>query len=263
VGVKIYQVDAFTEKPFRGNPAAVCILSEPRDEAWMQDVAREMNLSETAFLRRQEDGFALRWFTPAVEVELCGHATLASAHILWELGLLGAQEEARFYTLSGLLTAEQRGQEIELSFPATPDEPAAAPPGLDEALGVVPRYVGQSRYDYLVEVESEEMVRSLKPDHARLKALSVRGVMVTSAAAAGGYDFVSRFFAPGAGIDEDPVTGSAHCCLGPFWSKRLGKQEMVAYQASARGGVVRVRIEGDRVHLGGRAVTVLRGELVI
>lgn len=262
MGIAIYQVDAFTEKPFRGNPAAVCILPEPGEAAWMQDVAREMNLSETAFLHRQADGFDLRWFTPAVEVELCGHATLASAHILWETGLLAWQEQARFHTRSGLLTAELKDAEIELNFPAAPDEPVSAPPGLREALGVIPRYTGKNSYDYLVEVESEEVVRSLRPDFAKLRSLPVRGIMVTSIAASEGYDFVSRFFAPGVGVDEDPVTGSAHCCLAPFWRKKLGKDEMVAYQASERGGVVRVRVVGDRVLLGGRAVTVLRGELV-
>jgi len=262
MGIAIYQVDAFTEKPFRGNPAAVCILSEPGEAAWMQDVAREMNLSETAFLHRQADGFDLRWFTPAVEVELCGHATLASAHILWETGLLTWQEQARFHTRSGLLTAERKNAEIELNFPVAPDEAISAPPGLSEALGVIPRYTGKNSYDYLVEVESEEVVRNLRPDFAKLRALPVRGIMVTSVASSEGYDFVSRFFAPGVGVDEDPVTGSAHCCLAPFWRKRLGKDEMVAYQASARGGVVRVHVVGDRVLLGGRAVTVLRGELV-
>jgi PhzF family phenazine biosynthesis protein len=266
VGIAIYQADAFTEVPFRGNPAAVCILTKPGlevcDAAWMQNVAREMNLSETAFLRRQEDGFSLRWFTPAMEVELCGHATLASAHVLYETGLLAPDEQARFHTLSGLLTAEQSGQEIVLDFPATPPQATDAPPVLIEALGVEPKYVGESRFDYLVEVASEDVMRGLKPDFARLKALATRGVMVTSVASTGGYDFVSRFFAPGAGIDEDPVTGSAHCCLGPYWRERLGKDEMLAYQASARGGVVRVWVEGERVRLGGRAVTVLRGELV-
>ncbi len=262
MGIAIYQVDAFTEKPFRGNPAAVCILPEPGEAAWMQDVAREMNLSETAFLHRQADGFDLRWFTPAVEVELCGHATLASAHILWETGLLAWQEQARFHTRSGLLTAEREDTEIVLNFPVALDEPISAPPGLSEALGVIPRYTGKNSYDYLVEVESEEVVRNLRPDFAKLRALPVRGIMVTSVASSEGYDFVSRFFAPGVGVDEDPVTGSAHCCLAPFWRKRLGKDELVAYQASERGGVVRVRVVGDRVLLGGRAVTVLRGELV-
>jgi PhzF family phenazine biosynthesis protein len=260
--VRIYQVDAFTDRPFSGNPAAVCILESAREERWMQAVAGEMNLSETAFLHRRPDGYRLRWFTPAAEVELCGHATLASAHVLWEAGLLGPGEQARFHTLSGLLTALRKDDEVELNFPATPAKPAPGPPGLGEALGVLPRYVGQSVYDYLVEVESEGLVRGLKPDFARLKALPVRGIMVTSAAETPGYDFVSRFFAPAVGVDEDPVTGSAHCCLGPFWAERLGKGTLLAYQASARGGTVRVRVEGDRVRLGGRAVTVLRGELI-
>jgi len=261
VGLRIFQVDAFTDKAFAGNPAAVCILTEPRDDAWMQDLAREMNLSETAFLSRQEDGFNLRWFTPAVEVVLCGHATLASAHILWEIGLVSPKEPARFHTLSGLLTAERKGDWIELNFPATPEQPATAPPGLEEALGLTPKYTGKSKFDYLFEVETEETVHNLKPDFALLKTMNVRGVMVTSRAASSGYDFVSRFFAPGSGIDEDPVTGSAHCCLGPFWSQRLGKDELIAYQASRRGGTVRVRVSGDRVYLSGQAITILCGEL--
>ena len=262
MGVKIFQVDAFTDKPFTGNPAAVCILTRPQDDTWMQNVALEMNLSETAFVLKQEDGFNLRWFTPTVEVELCGHATLASAHILWEVGLLASHQPARFHTLSGLLLAERRGEEIELDFPATPGEPTDPQPGLIEALRVEPKYVGKSRYDYLVEVESEENVRNLNPDFSKLKALSVRGIMVTSVAASSEYDFVSRFFAPSVGVDEDPVTGSAHCCLGPYWSEQLKKKELLAYQASERGGVVRVRVMGERVRLGGRAITVLVGELV-
>jgi PhzF family phenazine biosynthesis protein len=263
MGIPIYQVDSFTDQPFRGNPAGVCFLAEPRDDAWMQSVAKEMNLAETAFLRPEAEGHGLRWFTPAIEVDLCGHATLASAHILWETGRLAPGTPARFHTRSGLLTAEQRGEEIELGFPATPDEPATALVWLGEALGVEPLYIGRSRFDYLVEVTSESAVRRARPNLPRLKALDSRGVIVTSAATTPGYDFVSRFFAPGAGIDEDPVTGSAHCCLGPFWGARLGKREMVGYQASDRGGVVRVRLEGSRVRLGGRAVTVLRGELAV
>jgi PhzF family phenazine biosynthesis protein len=259
---RIYQVDAFTGKPFGGNPAAVCLLEESRDEVWMQNVAREMNLSETAFLQRSEDGFNLRWFTPAAEVELCGHATLASAHTLWETEELGSEEQARFHTLSGLLTADRRGEWIEMDFPATPDEPASALPGLLEALGVEPKYVGRNVFDYLVEVESEDVVRGARPDFGLLGTLPVRGVMVTSVADAGEYDFVSRFFAPAVGINEDPVTGSAHCCLGPYWSRRLGKAEFLAFQSSNRGGVVKVRVEGDRVLLGGQAVTVIQGELV-
>ena len=258
--LKITQIDAFTDKPFAGNPAAVCLLPEAREASWMQSVAREMNLSETAFLVRQADGFQLRWFTPAVEVDLCGHATLASAHALWEEGHLGPGEQARFYTRSGLLTAERAGDWIEMDFPAKPEEQAATPEGLVEALGASPKYVGRNAFDYIVELDSEKAVRALKPNLALLGTIPVRGVIVTSRAA--DYDFVSRFFAPASGVDEDPVTGSAHCCLGPFWRARLNKAEFVAYQASARGGVVRVRLEGNRVRLGGQAVTVLRGALL-
>ncbi len=260
--VQIFQVDAFTDRPFAGNPAAVCILTEPREASWMQNVAREMNLSETAFLCARADGFDLRWFTPSVEVDLCGHATLAGAHILWETGRLDRREQARFHTRSGLLTAAYNRGEVELDFPATPDEPAKAPEGLAGALGAAPTYVGRSMYDYLVEVESEGAVRGLRPDFGLLKSLDVRGTIVTARSDSPGCDFVSRFFAPGAGIDEDPVTGSAHCCLGPYWSRRLGGREFVAHQVSARGGRVRVRLAGDRVILGGRAVTVLRGVLI-
>jgi PhzF family phenazine biosynthesis protein len=262
MGLTIFQVDAFTDKPFSGNPAGVCVVPEPQEERWMQNVAREMNLSETAFLQRQADGYNLRWFTPAVEVDLCGHATLASAHILWEVGYLEPGEQARFHTRSGLLTADRKGAWIEMNFPAQPEEPASAPPGLIEALGVPLKYIGKSKFDYLVEVDSEEIVRSAKPDFSLLTTVTVRGVIVTSIASSKNYDFVSRFFAPQVGINEDPVTGSAHCTLSPFWSKQLGKDELVGYQASARGGVVRVLLSGDRVSLGGQAVTVLRGELV-
>ncbi len=259
----IFKVDSFTEKPFAGNPAGVCILPGPRDETWMQNVAREMNLSETAFLYRGRDGYELRWFTPAAEVELCGHATLASAHILWETGDLAPKKEARFQTKSGLLTAARRSDLIELDFPAKPEEKAEAPEGLIEALGVEPRYIGGNAFDYLVEVESQEIVRDAAPDFARLKKIRARGVMITAAASSAGFDFVSRFFAPAVGIDEDPVTGSAHCCLGPYWGAKLGLTEFKAYQASARGGIVRVRLAGDRVILGGHAVTILRGELAV
>jgi PhzF family phenazine biosynthesis protein len=262
VGLRITQVDAFTDTPFAGNPAAVCLLPAPRDEGWMQKVAREMNLSETAFLVPQADGYALRWFTPAVEVVLCGHATLASAHVLWEDGHLPPGRQARFHTKSGLLTGDRAGEWIELAFPAKREEPAPAPAGLAEALGAAPKYIGRNQFDYLVEVDGEATVRGLKPDHGALGALPVHGVIVTARADSPGYDFVSRFFAPGSGVAEDPVTGSAHCALGPFWQSRLGKRELVAYQASPRGGVVRVRVAGERVMLGGKAVTVLRGELL-
>lgn len=262
MGLKIVQVDAFAERPFRGNPAAVCILPGPRDDGWMQDVAREMNLAETAFLHPENEGYRLRWFTPTVEVALCGHATLASAHVLWEDGVLPGDRQARFHTKSGPLTADRRGDWIELDFPATRPAAAPAPPGLTAALGAMPRWVGRSRFDYVVELDSEDAVRGLTPDLSALERVDARGVMVTSRATTAGYDFVSRFFAPRSGVPEDPVTGSAHCALAPFWSERLGRNELTAYQASARGGVVRVRVSGDRVVLGGQAVTVLRGELL-
>ena len=258
----IVQVDTFTREPFAGNPAAVCVLTEPRTDAWMQSVAREMNLAETAFLVARPDGFDLRWFTPSVEVDLCGHATLASAHVLWETGRLARTETARFHTRSGVLTASCNGDWIELDFPATPEEPAEAPRALLDGLGVAARYVGRSRFDYLVEVESEEVVRRARPDFGVLKTVGARGVIVTSRAAAPEYDFVSRFFAPAAGIDEDPVTGSAHCCLAPFWSRRLGLDSFLARQISSRGGVLKLRLNGDRVLIGGQAVTVLRGDLI-
>lgn len=262
MGLRIVQVDAFTDTPFAGNPAAVCVLAAPREAPWMQHVAREMNLSETAFLCRRSDGFDLRWFTPAVEVDLCGHATLASAHVLWEDGHLSADTPACFHTRSGLLTATRQDAWICLDFPALPPEPTTAPEALVQALHVTPLYIGKNRSSYLVEVATEEIVRTLQPDFTLLQTLPVQGVMVTSRTASAGFDFVSRYFAPRAGIPEDPVTGSAHCCLGPYWSQRLKKDMLTAYQASARGGVVRVQVRGTRVVLSGQAVTVLRGELV-
>ena len=258
----IFQVDAFTDQMFAGNPAAVCIMPESADEDWMQNIAAEMNLSETAFLHRQKDGYNLRWFTPNVEVDLCGHATLASAHILWETGSIAGDEQARFFTRSGLLTAVRRGAWVEMDFPSVPELETQAPPNLADALGVSLKYVGRNDFDYLVEVESEEVVRSLKPDFTLLSTVSGRGFCVTSRADSSQFDFISRFFAPAVGVNEDPVTGSAHCCLGPFWGKKLGKNEFTAYQASARGGVVRVRLEGDRVILGGQAVSVMKAELL-
>jgi predicted PhzF superfamily epimerase YddE/YHI9 len=262
MGILITQVDAFTDKPFAGNPAAVCVLSAPADERWMRNVASEMNLSETAFLHPERDGYRLRWFTPATEVDLCGHATVASAHVLWEAKHIRPEQQARFYTRSGLLTADRRGDWIELDFPATPVAPVEPPAGFLEAMGVKPTYVGKTRFDYLLEVESEQLLRDLKPNFQKLLELPVRGIIVTTRSACAHYDFVSRFFAPAAGVNEDPVTGSAHCSLGPYWKDRLGKEEFLAYQASARGGVVRVAVRGSRVILGGQARTVLRGELV-
>ena len=261
--VSVFVVDAFTSRPFAGNPAAVCPLTAARDDRWMQQVAAEMNLAETAFLVLRQGGFDLRWFTPTVEVDLCGHATLASAHVLWETAALARDTPARFHTKSGLLTARCLGDWIELDFPATPEKPAHAPDGLVEAIGATPRYVGLSRFDYLFEVESEAVVRSVAPNMTFLTSLESRGVIVTSVASTPGVDFVSRFFAPGSGIDEDPVTGSTHCCLAPFWSQRLGRTTFVARQLSKRGGELRVTLDGDRVRLAGQAVTVLRGEIVV
>ena len=268
MSVELVQVDAFTETPFSGNPAAVCLLRESVPTGWMQAVASEMNLSETAFVSRRTDGgFDLRWFTPVTDVDLCGHATLASAHALWESGWLKQSEEARFHTRSGLLTAKWRQNGIEMDFPAQIEATAEAPQLLLDALGVTPRYVGKNQTDYLVELGSETEVRATAPDFRRLAELPIRGVMITAAGDASStestpYDFVSRFFAPAAGIDEDPVTGSAHCCLGPFWSRRLGRDTLTGFQASARGGVVGLQVSGERVRLSGNAVTVMRADLL-
>lgn len=263
MGVRIYQVDAFTAEAFLGNPAAVCILPAQAGEGWMQKVAREMNLSETAFLSPAGDAFDLRWFTPTVEVDLCGHATLAGAHILWEEEHLGQEQEARFYTRSGLLTAKrQAGGWKELNFPSEAAQEAVPPEGLLESLGVEALYVGKNRLDYIVEVESAETLRNMKPDFVGLSKFSARGVIVTSLAGTGDFDFISRYFAPSCGIDEDPVTGSAHCCLGPYWQMRLQKSKLTAFQASQRGGIVKVRLAGERVYLGGQAKTVFKGELL-
>ena len=313
----IYQVDSFTNQPFGGNPAAVCLLREARDERWMQNVAREMNLSETAFVVPRGSDYDLRWFTPSVEVDLCGHATLASAHILWETKTLAANQPARFHTKSGVLTCTRDGERIAMDFPARIAVESTPPPELARALGVRMSFAGNNKMDWLVEVDSEATVRALKPDIALLKTIPVRGVIVTARATnetshatndkarqatdtahgaskpargASGVasepshatrslgdaaqlatelsrtdakvDFVSRFFAPRAGVDEDPVTGSAHCCLAPYWGAKLEKKELVAWQASVRGGEVRMKWDGERVVLSGQAVTVLRGELV-
>jgi PhzF family phenazine biosynthesis protein len=263
MGLTITQVDAFADRPFAGNPAAVCILGQPREAEWMQSVAREMNLSETAFLVKRNGGYDLRWFTPTVEVDLCGHATLASAHVLWEQGRLQTDEPACFHTKSGDLSAQKRGTWIEMDFPGTPaKQDSGSHADFESALGVKVKNVGLSRFDFLVELEDEDAVRSLRPDLGKIGRMKARGVIVTSRASRSDCDFVSRFFAPAAGVDEDPVTGSAHCCLGPFWKERLGRDNLIGYQASVRGGFVRTLCAGDRVIISGQAVTVLRGELI-
>ncbi len=255
-------VDAFTSEPFAGNPAAVYLLDRWPTDRWLELVAREMNLAETAFVVRTGAGYDLRWFTPAVEVDLCGHATLAAAHVLWETGAANRESAISFATRSGVLTATRSGNEIALDFPLLHEREVSAPPGLNEALGITPLYVGQSRHDLLVHVATDGAVRAARPDFTRLKAIATRGVILTAKSTSHEFDFVSRFFAPAAGIDEDPVTGSAHCCLASFWARQLGKHEFVAYQASARGGIVKVRVEGERAILSGQAVTVTRGELL-
>jgi PhzF family phenazine biosynthesis protein len=259
----IYQVDAFADRPFSGNPAGVCILERAAPEKWMQAVASEMNVAETAFLVRRDDGsYDLRWFTPTVEVDLCGHATLASAHILWDERIMPAAERARFHTKSGELAAWREGDLIRMDFPGEPASADEAPAALTAALNVPLSFAGKNRMDWLVEVADEATVRAVRPEMRALTTLGVRGVIVTARSATAGRDFVSRFFAPAAGVDEDPVTGSAHCALAPYWAGKLGKDEVTGYQASARGGTVLCTVKGDRVFLGGRAVTVLRAKLL-
>lgn len=259
-GIRCWQVDAFTDRAFGGNPAAVCWLDREADQGWMQSVAAEMNLSETAFVRRLSDGLELRWFTPTVEVDLCGHATLATARAIWTEGLVAPDQPLRFHTRSGVLTCRLSGDIIELDFPATPPTEITPSTLLLEALNVMPAFVGTSRFYQLVVVDSAEIVRRVQPDFRKLAQVPTLGVIVTAASDDDRFDFVSRFFAPALGVDEDPVCGSAHCCLAPFWGARLGKTNLMAYQASARGGILRLRIDGDRVILGGQAVIVWRGE---
>lgn len=259
----LYVVDAFADRPFTGNAAAVCLLDGPADPGWMQALAGELQQAATAFVYEQGEGFGLRWFAPAMELKLCGHGTLAAAHALWEAGQLWPDAPARFHTASGALTARRDGALIVLDFPAETVEPVDAPPaGLLEALGVEARAVTRGRLDYLVEVRSEEEVRAVRPDFARLKQIEARGIIVTAPSATAEYDIVSRFFAPSVGINEDAVTGSAHCLLGPYWREKLGRETLVGYQASARGGMVRVRVAGSRVELGGRALTMVNGFLL-
>ncbi len=257
----LHIVDAFTDSPFTGNPAAVCVLDAPAGEDWMRRVAREMNLSETAFLHPIEGGCSLRWFTPSVEVSLCGHATLASAFTLWQTGSLGAEEPARFHTLSGWLICRRDGEWIEMDFPAQPAAPCSMPAGLGEALGCELFSIASNGTDYLAEVRDEQTLRAIKPNFTALAALPARGVILTCASDSAEFDFVSRFFAPAVGVNEDPVTGSAHCALGPYWRTKLKKKDLTAFQASERGGVVKMSFRGERVLLRGQAVMVSRVEL--
>ncbi len=260
--IPFHLVDAFADGPFRGNPAVVVLLDRWRDDRWAAAVAAEMNQSETAFVHpREGGGFALRWFTPTVEVDLCGHATLATAHVLW----LAGDDAPRldFHTRSGLLTARRVAGCIELDLPAIVATAASPGDSLIDALGALPLQILRAGEDWLVELHSADEVRELRPDLGLLATLGGRGVIVTAAADQPECDFVSRFFAPACGIPEDPVTGSAHCALGPLWARRLRRSELVGHQVSARGGAVGVRVDGARVHLRGTAVSVARGELLI
>lgn len=260
--IKLYQVDAFSNQPFKGNPAAVCLLEHELQEELMQSIAAENNLAETAFLVKVTDGYNLRWFTPTVEIALCGHATLASAHILYQNGILKAQDRTRFHTKSGLLTAEKKGDWIELDFPAASNEETEIPVQLKEALNVEPVKLAHTGDRYIIEVATEEEVKSCSPDFKILKDFDA--VILTSATKAGSpYDFISRTFAPSHGIDEDPVTGSSHCALVPYWAAKLGKEEMFAYQASSRGGELKLKYAGERVLFSGEAVTVIEGNLLL
>ncbi|MEK7795734.1 MAG: PhzF family phenazine biosynthesis protein [Candidatus Hydrogenedentota bacterium] len=264
MGQRFVQVDAFTNIPFRGNPAAICVMESKPPDAWLQSLANEMNLSETAYLWKRGDAWDLRWFTPAAEVKLCGHATVAAAHMLWEGEHVPLGASCRFNTLSGELVATRDGEWINVDFPAVPESPIPKPEGLEDALGVSVGYTGLSQLDYvLAEVESEQVLREFTPDFTKLRAFPYFGFIVTARSSDPQFDFVSRFFAPSKGVNEDPVTGSAHCTLATYWEKKLGRSEFLAFQASARGGVVRVRRAGDRVILGGQAVTVLKGMLAV
>lgn len=259
--IRLWQIDAFTDRPFAGNPAAVCFLKEERDADWLQALAAEMNLSETAFVRPLAEGFSLRWFTPTIEVPLCGHATLASAHFLYAAAIVPSTDAIQFHTASGVLTAHRRDERIELDFPATPPTEVAPPSGLLSALGVPSSsFIGKTSLDTYLVLTDPNPLRALAPDFAALAPLA-HGVIVTAASDDEHYDFLSRFFAPAAGINEDPVTGSAHCALAPYWSERLGRGELTGYQASERGGTVFTRLAGDRALLAGHAVTVLKGQL--
>ena len=259
--IDLWLIDAFTDAPFAGNPAGVCLLPKARPDDWMQSVAREMNQAETAFLVKQKDGYDLRWFTPTTEVDLCGHATLASAHFLWSKPKASAPRTIRFHTKSGVLTAARKAGWIVLDFPSTPPQPCEPPPYLLDAVKAHGAPVFRTPFDYMVVTEHPAKLRALTPDVRLLRDIETRGVIVTCHSDESGVDFLSRFFAPGAGVDEDPVTGSAHCALAPYWAARLGRPVLVGKQVSARGGLVRVEHAGDRVRLGGKAVTVVKGVL--
>jgi PhzF family phenazine biosynthesis protein len=260
--VELFVVDAFTSEPFRGNPAGVCFLDAPRPDDWMRSVAAEMKHAETAFLVARDDGsHDLRWWTPETEVPLCGHATLASAHVLWETGRLAAQEPAVFHTSSGELRAAQSDGRITLDFPISAPAACAELPGLFAALGVSPAPIACTSFYALVELEDAAAVRRLAPDITLLQAVGTDAVLVTAPADDDRFDVVCRVFGPRVGIPEDPVTGSAVCVLLPYWEARFGPELRVA-QLSARGGELHGERAGDRVRIAGYAVTVVRADLL-
>lgn len=256
-------INTFTEQAFKGNPAAVCFLSDEKESSWMQTVAKELNLPTTAFIWFINDEYHLRWFTPSVEIPICGHGTLASAYFLWEKRYVDKARSIPFHTKSGVIKAQLIDGWIQLQFPAIIEQNVVAPELLIKALGVEPVYVGKSRLDYLVEVESEEIVRNLKPNIDLIAQLPVRGVIVTSHSNANEFDFVSRFFSPAQGIIEDYVNGSSHCCLGPYWKNKLHKTDFTAYQASERGGIIKIKVLGDEIFLSGKSITIFEGKLTV
>jgi PhzF family phenazine biosynthesis protein len=264
-GVLVHLVDAFAEEAFTGNPAAVCLLDRPAGTAWMRSVAAETNLPMTAFLSPRDEprGYDLRWYTPVAEARLCGHATLASAHVLWSTRAVAPGAPISFSTRAGVLTAVPDGRLIALDLPARPVAAAPAPAGLRDALGVDPLWTGRTDGDWIVEAERPEDVVGARPDSGLVASLPGEGVILTARGGADGADVTSRYFAPSDGLPEDPVTGSAHCALGPFWAERLGRSRLTCHQASRRGGVLRVEARGDRVRVAGRAVTVLEGRLLV
>ncbi|MFE4429128.1 PhzF family phenazine biosynthesis protein [Peribacillus butanolivorans] len=257
-------INTFTDQPFRGNPAAVCFFSEEKNTEWMQQIAKETNLPVTAFIiNLHKNECSLRWFTPSIEIPICGHGTLASSFFLWGKGYAQKNKPIVYQTKSGVLTSKLVDGMVQLEFPSLIEKEAIAPDLLIKALGVVPTYVGQNKWDYLIEVQSEEIVRNLNPDIDLIAQLPIRGIIVTSQSDSSEYDFVSRFFSPAQGLNEDYVTGSAHCCLGPYWKSKLGKNIFQAYQASERGGVIKVEVVEDIVKLSGNAVTIFEGNLTL
>jgi len=265
--IPIYQVDAFASRPFTGNPAAVCLLDASDDAAWMQAVAAETNLSETAFCQAaapaETTRYSLRWFTPLAEVDLCGHATLAAAHVLWEIGQVRKADPIQFATRSGILTCRRMKNQVDMDFPASSLTPCDATEELIEAIGAEATECRRTDHDILLQLRDEAAVRGLRPDFQALRLVPARGIIVTARSSDEAYDFVSRFFAPSVGIDEDPVTGSAHCALAPYWAQKLGKNTLGGYQCSPRGGAVNVRLEGDRVTVSGNAITVMTGSITV